>query len=155
MYNKVTLMGRLCHVPELGTTPDGVPVLSFRIAVDRNYQVKGTERKVDFFDLVAWRRTAEFIVKYFDKGRMILIDGELQNKTFTDKNKIERTVTEILVEKVYFTGEAKMQNHMQASAAPADSAAAYRPVINNPHAQSVQGNFNGNGVGYNNGRIIL
>ena len=70
MYNRVILMGRICHDLEMKTTPNSVPVLSFRIAVERNYQVKGEDRKADFFNIVAWRNNAEFISRYFSKGRM-------------------------------------------------------------------------------------
>ena len=77
MYNKVIMMGRIVADPELKTTPQGVSVCSFRIAVDRRFQQKGEERKSDFFNVVAWRQQGEFVAKYFGKGRMILVDGEL------------------------------------------------------------------------------
>ncbi|MDR1754670.1 MAG: single-stranded DNA-binding protein [Eubacterium sp.] len=107
MYNKVILMGRICHDLELKTTPNGVSVLSFRIAVDRSFAAKGEERKTDFFDVVSWRQTAEFISRYFGKGRMILIDGELQTRQYVDKNNQTRNVTEIVVDNASFTGEPK------------------------------------------------
>ncbi|MCL2694178.1 MAG: single-stranded DNA-binding protein [Oscillospiraceae bacterium] len=109
MYNRVILMGRICHDLELKTTPNGVPVLSFRIAVDRNYQVKGEDRKADFFNVVAWRSNAEFISRYFFKGRMILIDGELQTRQYVDKNGVTRDIVEIIVDHSSFTGEPKAQ----------------------------------------------
>jgi single-strand DNA-binding protein len=109
MYNKVILMGRICHDLELKTTPNGVPVLSFRMAVERGYQPKGEERKADFFSIVAWRNVAEFISRYFYKGRMILIEGELQTRQYTDKNNTARDVVEIIVENARFTGEPKQQ----------------------------------------------
>ena len=106
MYNKVILMGRICHDLELKITPNnGVPVLSFRLAADRRYQVKGEERKADFFNIVAWRSTAEFIAKYFSKGRMIMLDGELQTRQYIDKNNVTQNVVEIVVDSVHFTGE--------------------------------------------------
>ncbi len=107
MYNKVILMGRICNNLELKTTPSGVSVVSFRLAVNRSYQTKGEERKTDFFNVVAWRGTAEFLVKYFDKGKMILVDGELQTRQYTDKNGATQTVTELVVDSVKFTGEQK------------------------------------------------
>ena len=107
MYNKVILMGRIVNDLELKTTPSGVSVLSFRIAVDRRYQVKGEERKSDFINIVAWRNSAEFISRYFSKGRMILIDGELQTRSYQDKNGNTAYVTEVLVDQAAFTGEAK------------------------------------------------
>ena len=86
MYNKVIMMGRIVNDLELRSTTSGASVLSFRIAVDRRFQTKGEERKSDFFNVVAWRNEAEFISRYFSKGRMILIEGELQNRSYTDKN---------------------------------------------------------------------
>ncbi len=106
MYNKVIMMGRITHDLELKTTPSGNSVLSFAIAVDRRYQAKGEERKSDFFNCVAWRNEADFISRFFSKGRMILVEGELQNRKYTDKNGIERYVTEIIVDRACFTGES-------------------------------------------------
>lgn len=105
MFNKVILMGRICHDLELKTTPSGFSVLSFRIAVDRNYQVKGEERKADFFSIVAWRSTADFISKYFAKGRMIMVDGELQTRQYVDKNNQTQNIVEVMANSVHFTGE--------------------------------------------------
>ena len=86
MYNKAVLMGRICNSLEVKTTPNGVNWLSFRIAVERSYCAKNEERKTDFFNVLAWRSTAEFIAKWFSKGRMILVDGELQTRSYEDKN---------------------------------------------------------------------
>ena len=105
MYNKVIMMGRIANDLELKTTTSGASVLSFRIAVDRRYQVKGEDRKSDFFNVVAWRNEAEFISRYFSKGRMILIEGELQTRSYTDKNGNTAYVTEIIVDRSTFTGE--------------------------------------------------
>jgi single-strand DNA-binding protein len=104
-------MGRICHDLELKSTPNGVPVLSFRLAVERNYQVKGEDRKSDFFNVVAWRNNAEFISRYFFKGRMILLDGELQTRQYTDKNNVQRDIVEIIVDHASFTGEPKAQQN--------------------------------------------
>jgi single-strand DNA-binding protein len=111
MFNKVILMGRICHELELKQTPNGVSVLSFRIAVDRNYQVKGEDRKADFFNVVTWRSTAEFVAKYFGKGRMIMIDGELQTRQYVDKNNITQNIVEIVADTIHFTGERPNQNN--------------------------------------------
>ena len=105
MYNKTILMGRLTRDPELKTTPSGVSVCTFSIAVDRRYQTKGEEKKTDFFNIVAWRTTGEFVVKYFRKGSLILVEGELQTRQYTNKDGVNVTVTEINAEQVSFTGE--------------------------------------------------
>ncbi len=109
MYNKVIMMGRIVNDPELKTTPQGVSVCSFRIAVDRRFQTKGEEKKSDFFNVVAWRQQAEFVSRYFGKGRMIMVDGELNTRQYTDKNGNPATWYEIVADRISFTGEAKQQ----------------------------------------------
>lgn len=109
MFNKVIMMGRIVNDPELRTTPQGVSVCSFRIAVDRRFQTKGEEKKSDFFNVVAWRQQAEFVSRYFGKGRMILIEGELNTRQYTDKNGNPATWYEIVADRASFTGEAKQQ----------------------------------------------
>ncbi|MCM1276702.1 MAG: single-stranded DNA-binding protein [Lachnospiraceae bacterium] len=103
--NKIILMGRLVNDPELKTTPNGVSVCSFRLAVDRNYRKKDEEKKADFFNVSCWRSTAEFVAKWFAKGRMILVEGELQTRQYTDKNGNAATWYEIVADNAYFTGE--------------------------------------------------
>lgn len=103
--NRVIMMGRIVNDLELKTTPNGVPTCSFRIAVDRNYQKRGEEKKSDFFNVVAWRSNAEFITKWFGKGRMILIEGELQTRQYTDKNGNPATWYEIILDNAYFAGD--------------------------------------------------
>jgi single-strand DNA-binding protein len=125
MYNKVILMGRICNALKLKTTPSGVSVLTFRIAVDANYASKGEERKTFFFSAVAWRNTAEFIAKYFEKGRMIMVDGELQTRSYTDKSGVAREVTEIVVGNAHFTGELKTSTQSQPREAGYGNAYAY------------------------------
>ena len=102
MLNRLTLMGRLCADPELRTTQNGVPVCSFRLAAERDYPDANGERVTDFFDVVAWRGTAEFICNYFDKGRKVLLDGRLQTRTWTDRDKNKRISVEIVAESAYF-----------------------------------------------------
>lgn len=110
--NNVTLMGRLTADPELKTTNSGVSVTSFSVAVDRKYKAKGEEKKADFIDCVAWRNTAEFICKYFQKGSMIGIEGEIQTRTYTDNSGTNRKVTEILVNNASFCeSKANAGNH--------------------------------------------
>ncbi len=107
MYNKVIMLGRITQDLELKTVSSGVSVLTFSIAVDRRFQTKGEERKTDFFNCVAWRNEAEFISKFWTKGRPILIEGELQNRSYEDKNGVKRYVTEIIVDRASFTGDSK------------------------------------------------
>ncbi len=107
MLNHITIMGRLVRDPELRRTGTGIAVASFRVAVDRDYQSKdGGERKADFIDCVAWRQTGEFISKYFTKGRMIVVDGRLEMRDWTDKDGNKRTSAEIVVDNAYF-GDSK------------------------------------------------
>lgn len=104
MLNVVTLMGRLTTDPELKTTPNGISVTSFSVAVDRNYQRQGEEKKTDFINLVAWRGTAEFIARYFRKGNMIAINGSLQMRKFTDKDGNNRTFYDVVIDNAHFCG---------------------------------------------------
>ena len=115
MLNHITLMGRLVRDPELRRTGSGVAVASFRIAVDRDYSPKdGGERKADFIDCVAWRQTGEFISKYFAKGRMIVVDGRLEMRDWTDKEGNKRTSAEVIVENAYF-GDSRREGDSGAS----------------------------------------
>ena len=110
MYNKITLMGRLVAVPELKTTQNGIPYTRFRIAVNRRFHSKDEENKVDFFNATAWRSTAEFICKYFGKGSMIMLDGEMQTQQYEDRNGNPATWYDVAVDRVCFTGEPKKEN---------------------------------------------
>lgn len=107
MLNRVILMGRLVSDPELKTTGTGISVTSFRIAVDRNYVKSGEERKADFFDVVCWRNSAEFVCRYFGKGSMIAVDGQLQSRTYQAKDGTNRYVVEVVADSVSFTGERR------------------------------------------------
>ena len=103
MLNHITIMGRLVRDPELRRTGSGVAVASFRVAVDRDFVSKeGGERKADFIDCVAWRQTGEFISKYFTKGRMIVVSGRLQIRSWTDKDGNKRRTAEVVADNVYF-----------------------------------------------------
>lgn len=104
MLNVVALMGRLVYEPELKTTPSGINVCSFRVAVDRSFTRQGEERKADFIDIVAWRQTAEFVCKYFQKGSVIAIEGSLQTTSYQDKNGNNRTKVEVVASNVSFCG---------------------------------------------------
>ncbi len=107
MLNHIVIMGRLVRDPELRRTGSGIAVASFRVAVDRDFAPKdGGERKADFIDCVAWRQTGEFISKYFAKGRMIVVEGRLEMRDWTDKDGNKRTSAEIVVANAYF-GDSK------------------------------------------------
>ena len=110
MLNHITIMGRLTRDPELRRTGSGIAVASFRVAVDRDFAPKdGGERKADFIDCVAWRQTGEFISKYFTKGRMIVVEGRLEMRDWTDKEGNKRTSAEIVVANAYF-GDSKRES---------------------------------------------
>lgn len=105
MINKVIIMGRITHDLEIRQSQGGTAVLSFTVAVERGYVKQGEERQTDFINCVAWRQQAEFIGKYFSKGRMIAIEGNLRTRTYDDKNGAKHYVTEVFVDNVSFTGE--------------------------------------------------
>lgn len=109
MLNKSIIMGRLVADPEIRTTQNGVSVASLRVAVDRDYTPKGEERQTDFINVTAWRQTAEFISRYFSKGRMIVAEGRLQVRNYEDKSGNKRTAYEIVADNVYF-GDSKSES---------------------------------------------
>ncbi len=103
MLNHIVIMGRLARDPELRRTQSGVPVASFRLAVDRDFKDKNTgERGTDWIDVVAWRATGEFVSRYFTKGRMAVVEGRLQMRDWTDKEGNKRTSAEVVADNVYF-----------------------------------------------------
>ena len=106
MLNKIILMGRLTRDPELRRTESGTAVCSFSIAVDRDFKSKNGEKETDFIDIVAWRATAEFVSKYFTKGRMAVVEGRLQIRDWTDKDGNKRRSAEVVADNVYF-GDSK------------------------------------------------
>ena len=106
MLNHAVMMGRLVADPELKHTQSGVAVCSIRIAVDRDFKNKNGETEMDFFDVVAWRGTAEFICNYFSKGRMIVAEGRMQARGWTDKEGNKRVTTELVADNAYF-GDSK------------------------------------------------
>ena len=109
MINRVVLMGRMVADPELKTTNTGVSVTSFRRAVDRAYVKSGEQRQTDFFDIVAWRSTAEFVCRNFGKGSLIALDGQLQSRSYITKEGQNRTAIEVVADNVSFTGERRDQ----------------------------------------------
>lgn len=107
MLNHIVIMGRLTRDPELRRTQNGTAVASFSLAVDRDFKDKSTgEKATDWIDVVAWRNTAEFVSRYFTKGRMAVVEGRLQVRDWTDKNGNKRRSVEVIADKVYF-GELK------------------------------------------------
>lgn len=120
--NSICLMGRLTADPELKTTPSGVPVTSFTVAVNRRFGAKeGEQPQADFFNVTAWRQTAEFITKFFRKASSICVVGSLQTRSWTDRQGQKRYVTEIVADEAYFV-DAKGES--AAPAAPVNQSAA-------------------------------
>ena len=109
MLNKVFMQGRLVADPELRHTPNGVAVASFRIAVDRDFKDKSGERQADFVNVIAWRATAEFVSKFFSKGRMAIVEGKLQSRNYEDKDGNKRYALEVIADNVYFGDSKKDQ----------------------------------------------
>lgn len=115
MINAVVLMGRLVADPELRHTSNDAAVTSFTIAVDRSYVKAGAERQADFIDIVAWRNTAEFVCKYFRKGRMIAVQGSIQTRSYKDGNGNKRKAVEVVADQVHFA-EPKQENNSDGAA---------------------------------------
>lgn len=118
MLNRIILMGRLARDPELRHTQTGTPVASFRLAVDRDFKDRTTgEKATDWIDVVAWRQTAEFVSRYFTKGRLAVVEGRLQMRDWTDKDGNKRTSAEVVADNVYF-GDSKRDAEAGGYAAP-------------------------------------
>lgn len=124
MLNHIVLMGRLTRDPELRRTQSGTAVASFTLAVDRDYKGQEGEKETDFIDIVAWRNTAEFVSKYFGKGRMAVVDGRLQIRPWTDKDGNKRRSAEVVADNVYF-GDSKRDSAQSAPSDSYDAAPAY------------------------------
>lgn len=120
--NNVTLMGRLTADVELRTTTSGKSVATFGIAVDRSYTKQGEEKKADFITIVVWGSTADFVAKYFSKGSMIALRGEIQTRNYEDKNGNKRTATEVVAREVSFCG-GKNEGNNNSSVAPTSMSA--------------------------------
>ncbi len=111
MYNRVILMGRLTQDPELRTTQSGISMCRFSIAVDRRFARQGEERQTDFFNITCWRQTAEFVCKYFTKGRAIHVEGTIQNDNYTDQNGVKHYSMNIIADNVAFCGDKRSDNN--------------------------------------------
>lgn len=126
MLNKVILMGRIASPLQIKNTPTGTNVLSFSMAVEKNFTNANGERETDFIQCVAWRQTAVFISQFFDKGRMIAIEGSLQTRSYDTPNGEKRYVTEVVADKAYFTGEARNDNATPNTTQPT---AGFTPIV--------------------------
>ncbi len=149
MLNHIVLMGRLTRDPELRRTQSGVPVVSFSLAVDHDVPNKETgERGVDFIDVVAWRQTAEFVSKFFSKGRMAVVSGRLQIRSWTDNTGNKRRAAEVVADNVYF-GDSKRDGDNAGSY----NGSSYAGAGNGNYSGAGNGNYaaSNNGYGYNNG----
>ena len=140
MLNHIVIMGRLTRDPELRRTGSGIAVASFTVAVDRDFSGKdGGEKETDFIDCVAWRQTGEFVSKYFSKGRMIVVSGRLQIRTWPDKDGNNRRTAEIVADNCYF-GDSKKDGE-----APAQGGNSYG---GNAPDYAPQNSYPGNRGGY-------
>ena len=111
MLNKIIIMGRLTRDPELRRTGSGTAVTSFSLACDRDFKSQSGDKETDFIDAVAWKNTAEFVSKYFSKGRMAVVDGRLQIRDWTDKAGNKRTTAEVVAENVYFADSKRSESN--------------------------------------------
>ena len=110
MLNHITIMGRFVRDPELRRTGSGIAVASFTLAVDRDFKSSnGGDKEVDFIDCVAWRQAGEFVSKYFTRGRMAVVSGRLQIRSWTDKDGNKRRTAEVVADNVYFA-DSKSEN---------------------------------------------
>ena len=126
MLNRIVLMGRLTRDPELRRTQNGTAVTSFTLAVDRDFKSQSGEKETDFIDCVAWRNTAEFVSKYFTKGRLAVAEGRLQLRDWTDRDGNKRRSAEVVVDNVYF-GESKRESSGSEYGGPPPYGAPSRP----------------------------
>ena len=140
MYNRVILMGRLTRDPELRTTQSGVTLCRIGVAVERSFAKQGQDRQTDFFDVTVWGQQADFVCKYFTKGRMIHIEGRLQNDNYTDQNGVKQYRTSIIAERIDFCGDKR-----------ADGAGNYGGGQYGAPQQNYGGGYNGGNGGYNGG----
>lgn len=135
-FNRCIFVGNLTKDPELKKTPNGVSVTSFSIAVIRRFVKQGEQPQADFINIVAWRTTAEFIARYFNKGKPILICGQLQTRSWTDQNGQKRYTTEVVADEATFV-ENKGSSGGSPAPSPFENAAPFAPTYGN----DLQGNF--------------
>ena len=111
MLNKVVIMGRFTKDPELRRTGSGTAVTSFSLACDRDFKSQSGDKETDFIEVVAWKNTAEFVSKYFSKGRMAVVEGRLQIRDWTDKAGNKRTTAEVVADSVYFADSKRSESN--------------------------------------------
>ena len=111
MLNKIIIMGRLTRDPELRRTGSGTAVTSFSLACDRDFKSQSGEKETDFIEVVAWKNTAEFVSKYFTKGRMAVVEGRLQIRDWTDKAGNKRVTAEVVADNVYFADSKRSESN--------------------------------------------
>ena len=111
MLNKIIIMGRLTRDPELRRTGSGTAVTSFSLACDRDFKSQSGEKETDFIEVVAWKNTAEFVSKYFSKGRMAVVEGRLQIRDWTDNAGNKRTTAEVVADNVYFADSKRSESN--------------------------------------------
>ena len=124
MLNNVNIMGRLTRAPELRQTQSGTSVASFSLAVERDLKNQDGQKETDFFDVVAWRQTADFVSRYFQKGQLVAVNGRLQTRTWQDNNGNNRKTVEIVAERAYFAESKRDDAPQTAGAYPAPMPAA-------------------------------
>ena len=129
-YNRIVLVGRLTRDPELRATPDGISVVRFRLAVDRSARA-GEERQTDFFDIVAFRQLADTVANYMTKGKLVLVEGKLHMRSYTDREGNRRTAYEIVADAVRFLERLREGEPEAVGEAPAP-AAVQRPAAAAP-----------------------
>lgn len=131
MLNHITIAGRLTKDVELRRTPAGVAVASFTVACERDFKEKDGEKETDFIECVAWRNTAEFVAKYFSKGKLAMVSGRLQIRKWKDKDGNNRSTAEIVADNVYFGGEKEKETSDYTGFVPNDkvpAAASFLPM---------------------------
>ena len=111
MLNKVVIMGRFTKDPELRRTGSGTAVTSFSLACDRDFKSQSGDKETDFIEVVAWKNTAEFVSKYFSKGRMAVVEGRLQIRGWTDEAGNKRTTAEVVADNVYFADSKRSESN--------------------------------------------
>ena len=147
MLNKIIIMGRLTRDPELRRTQSGTAVAGFALAVDRDFKDKQTgEKATDFIDIVAWRSTAEFVSRYFTKGRMAVVEGRLQMRDWTDKDGNKRVAAEVVADNVYF-GDSKRDGDAPSYGGSYGSAPGYGAPADSGYGAPPQGGYGTPSVG--------